>query len=88
MPAAPKKTPGPFSRAISAEIRALLGRRHFNQRQLADATGLSPNYVSKCLTDKQPFNTADLESIAEVLGTTPERLIQAAINTLSEDVPK
>lgn len=55
-----------------AEIKAELTRRNMTQRDLADAIGMSENYLSKALGGKRQFRPAELDAIRAELGHDDE----------------
>lgn len=55
------------------EIKAELHRRNMSQRDLADATGIHENYISKSLAGIRRFQEGELEAIARVLAPEPPR---------------
>lgn len=59
-----------------------MAKNRMSQARLSELTGLSPNYMSKCLGDKQPFTLADIEAVASALGRSPDELIRAAVAAL------
>lgn len=67
-----------LSDLVAEEIRALLARRRMSGRQLANALGVSPSWVSYRLTGTQPIDLNDLERIATVLNVPAERLMPQA----------
>lgn len=74
MPPRKSSGPGVLARAVSAEIRAAMGRARMSGNQLAThtrrdgATGLSQNYISKRLRDEADFTLNDVEMICDILG--------------------
>jgi transcriptional regulator with XRE-family HTH domain len=84
MPAGKQDAAGPLARAVSAEIRAMMGRQNLTQRDLAAKTSLSQNYLSKRLRDLVSFTLNDLETIAPILGVTDLRILQNAARSVDE----
>lgn len=72
--------------AIHEELRALIGRRSYSQRALADLSGVSQSVISKTIfRSESTLNLSQFETICEVLGDSPaevmlraERAVQAA----------
>lgn len=62
---------------VSAEVRAELGRRRMSQQALADLLGEGQWWVSKRLTNQNPFTLEDLERIAVALGLPPQHFMPA-----------
>jgi transcriptional regulator with XRE-family HTH domain len=63
--------PSDYARAVSAEIRKLMGARWMSNAGLAKATSLSQNYLGKRLRDELPFTLNDIDRIAKALGVDP-----------------
>lgn len=53
-----------YSRALAAEVRAMLARREINGRDIARALGVSPMYVSRRYRGQIPWDAAELAVIA------------------------
>lgn len=60
---------------VSAELRAELGRRRMSQQRLADLLGEGQWWVSKRLTNQNPFTLEDLERIAIALDLPPQHFM-------------
>jgi transcriptional regulator with XRE-family HTH domain len=67
--------PNAYARAVSAEVRRLMGERWFSGAKLAAKTGLSQNYLSKRLREELPFTLNDMTKIAEALEVDPTILL-------------
>lgn len=70
--------PGPLARAVSAEVRAAMGRHRVSGLQLAGMLKVSQNYLAKRLRDEAPFTINDVERICAVLGEDFADLMHAA----------
>lgn len=57
----------PYSLAVAAEVRAWLGRRGLNQRQLAERTGTNEIWISRRLHGKTSIDVEDLAKFALAL---------------------
>lgn len=79
MPSGSMPAPGPFARAVSAEVRSALARRMVSGAQVARATGRSQSYLSKRLRAEAAFTANDLEDICRVLQEDLEALLVAAV---------
>lgn len=79
MPSGFQPTPGPFARAISAEIRSSMARRQMSGAQLARATGRSQSYLSKRLRADASFSANDVADICDALDEDLETLLVAAV---------
>lgn len=64
-----------FREQVAAEVRSQLARRRVSGRALAAALGESPTWVSRRLNGQVPFDTDDLERVAEALDITPMELL-------------
>jgi len=53
---------------VAGEVRAHLARQRISGRQAAVRLGWTAPYLSRRLTGEIPFNVADLEAIAHLLG--------------------
>lgn len=67
MPTGTQAAPGPFARATSAEIRAVMARKRMSGTHLAAAAGMSQSYISRRLLDQASFSINDIEPICEAL---------------------
>jgi transcriptional regulator with XRE-family HTH domain len=56
-----------------------MGKRWLSGAKLAQATGLSQNYLSKRLRDELPFTLNDLDRIGRALGIDPSILALAPV---------
>lgn len=79
VPSGTAPTPGPFARAVAAEIRSAMARQRVSGVELARKTGRSQSYISKRLRDETPFSANDVEDICEVLGEDLFELLRAAV---------
>lgn len=62
---------------VSREIRAEMGRQRIIQSTLAEAMGVTDNWVSRRLRDETPITVKDLEKFAAALGVSVMDLLQA-----------
>lgn len=67
MPSGTQSESGPLAAAVSAEVRAAMGRQRVSGNQLAPKIGKSQNYVAVRLRDDAPFTLNDIERICEAL---------------------
>jgi transcriptional regulator with XRE-family HTH domain len=58
----------PLSESVAGEVRAHLARARLSGRQAALQLGWTQPYMSRRLTGDIPFDVADLEAIADLLG--------------------
>lgn len=73
----------PFTNAVHAEIRGWLGKRNLSQRQLAEKAGISKSKISRILgTGEQAVDVDELDSMCEVLGVSPEALVNDAVRSM------
>lgn len=73
-----QKEAGDFARAVSGEIRALIGRHQTSGRSVAERAKLGNNYFHIRLRDEKSFTLDDVAKIAPVFGMTPLELLRAA----------
>jgi predicted transcriptional regulator len=69
----------PFSERVAANVRAELARRSLSQTDLARMLGTTQQAVSRRISGKVPFDTEELNSIAEQLGVPVASLIPVEI---------
>lgn len=55
-----------------------MGRNHMNQRQLSEATGIDPSYLSRRLNCRSGWDVEPLAQIAQYFGKTLEELVANA----------
>ena len=79
MPSGFQPAPGPFARAICAEIRLAMTRRRVTGAELARRTGRSQSYMSKRLRDESAMTANDVSDICEALEVDLEALLVAAV---------
>jgi transcriptional regulator with XRE-family HTH domain len=75
---------GPFARAISAEVRAVLARQNMTVKFLAEKSGLSQGYLGKRLRDEAPLTANDFEAICRVLDKDLLGFVAAALEAARE----
>lgn len=79
MPSGSQPIPGPFARAISAEVRSVMARRRVSGAELARQTRRSQSYLSKRLRGDAQFTTNDIEDICTALKVDLLSLLAAAV---------
>jgi transcriptional regulator with XRE-family HTH domain len=79
MPSGSQPAPGPFARAVSAEIRIAMARHRVSGAELARNADRSQSYLSKRLRDEVAFTANDVADICQVLGEDLETLLVAAV---------
>jgi len=79
VPSGKQPQPGPFAKAVSAEVRSVMARRRVSGAQLASRVGRSQSYIAKRLRDDVPFSANDIEDICEVLEEDLLMLLHAAV---------
>lgn len=79
MPSGTQPEPGPFARAVCAEIRLAMTRRRVSGAEVARMTGRSQSYLSKRLRDESALTANDVADICDVLGEDLEQLLVAAV---------
>lgn len=85
MPSGKQPEPGPFARAVSAEIRAAMARHRVSALLLSSRAGLSRSYLGKRLRDEVSLTLNDVEAICEAIRENLPGLIQAAFKRMQED---
>ena len=71
--------PGPFARAVSAEIRSEMARQRITGAVLAARIERSQTYLAKRLRDVVPLGANDVEDICRELGVDLGSLLVAAV---------
>jgi transcriptional regulator with XRE-family HTH domain len=79
VPSGSQPQPGPFARAVSAQVRSAMALRRISGAQLASKTGRSQSYISKRLRGDASFTANDCEDICEVLGVDLLELLRGAV---------
>ena len=79
VPTGSRPPPGPFARAISAEVRSVMARKQVSGAQLASRVGKSPSYISKRLRADAQFSANDIADICEALEEDLLTLLTAAV---------
>ena len=79
VPSGKQPQPGPFAKAVSAEVRSVMARHRVSGAQLASRIGRSQTYIAKRLRDDVPFSANDIEDICEVLEEDLLMLLHAAV---------
>ena len=79
VPSGSQPKPGPFARAVSAQIRSAMALRQISGTQLASKSGRSQSYMSKRLREESSFTANDVEDICGVLGVDLLELLRAAV---------
>lgn len=64
--------PLPLTQRVAAEVRAFMGRHGLSQTRLAELLDWKQQYLSRRLTGTVPFDTNDLEALAEIFEVQPE----------------
>lgn len=88
MPSGKQPPSGPFARAISAEVRAAMGRHKVSAVLLATRAKMSRNYLGKRLRDESPFTLNDIEAICKAMREDLPGLMQAAFHRMQQDNEK
>jgi len=78
VPSGKQPAAGPFARAVSAEVRAVMARHRVSATLLAERAGLSRSYLGKKLRDEAPFTFNDIESICVAMREDLLGLLNAA----------
>ncbi|MET8908353.1 helix-turn-helix transcriptional regulator [Micromonospora sp. NPDC004551] len=67
-----------LTRAVASEIRAEMARREMTQQALAPLIGMSQQALSRRLRGEHPFDTAELERVANALGVPVAEFLPAS----------
>lgn len=68
---------------VAAEVRAEMGRQRATQRSIGEILGISQPQVSKRLLAEHPFNTRELDKLADAWGVPVERFLPAGQSVAS-----
>ena len=79
VPTGSQPEPGPFARALSAEVRSAMARKQVSGAQLATRVGRSNSYISKRLRADAQFTANDIEDICRALGEDLLAVLHAAV---------
>lgn len=79
VPSGKQQESGPFARALSAEVRAILARQRITVKRLAEDAGMSPTYLGKRLRDEASLTLNDAEAICQALGEDLQSFVNSAI---------
>lgn len=85
VPSGKQPESGPFARAVSAEVRAVMARHRVSATLLASRAKMSRSYLGKRLRDEVPFTFNDIEAICRAMREDMLGLIQAAAGRLPVD---
>ena len=78
----------PFSRIISASVKALATKKRMSNSYIAEQIGKSPTYVSLRIRGLDAWDTHDLSALAQLFGYTSAFGIVDEARGLSEsDTP-
>lgn len=66
------------ARAVTAEIRAEMGRQRFSNADLARILGVTEHTAGRRLRDEVPFDIVELHEVAAWLGVPISRLLADA----------
>jgi transcriptional regulator with XRE-family HTH domain len=66
---------GSLGSVVGANVRALMAARGVSQKQMESILGVTQSAVSKRLRGVTPFDTSDLEAIADAFGVDPADLL-------------
>lgn len=79
MPSGSQPAPGPFARALSAEVRSVMARKQISGAQLATRVERSNSYISKRLRADAAFTANDIEAICKALDEDLLSVLAAAV---------
>jgi len=78
MPGGTKSAPGPLTQAITAILRARMGRDNITKTALAAAIGVSRPQVQKILAGQKQIDVEQLDEMCWVLGLNAREVIAEA----------
>jgi len=84
VPLGKQPEPGPFARALSAEVRAIMARHRITASRLAQRAGMSRGYIGRRLRDEVSFTVDDVEVICVATREELPRLLQASLERLQK----
>jgi len=84
VPSGKQPVPGPLARAISAQIRMLMGERRMTAQALAEKAGLSRSYLGKRLRDEAALTSNDIEALCAALEIDIWTFANDALNRMKE----
>ena len=84
VPSGKQPAPGPLARAISAQIRMLMGERRMTAQALAEKAGLSRSYLGKRLRDEAALTSNDIEALCAALEIDIWTFANDALNRMKE----
>ena len=79
MPTGSQPEPGPFARALAAEVRSVMARKQISGAQLATRVGRSNSYIAKRLRADAQFTANDIEDICRELDVDLLAVLHAAV---------
>jgi len=85
MPQGKQGQAGPLSKAVAAEVRAVLARTRTHASKLSEDMGVSTSYISNRLRDKYPFTLNDVEAISRALKLDLVEFISAAAQHATDE---
>ena len=86
VPSGFQPSPGPFSRALTAEVRSAMRLRAVSGAELARGVGRSQSYLSKRLRDDSALTVDDVAMICDALDVNLEALLIAAVRASRFDL--
>ena len=75
---------GDFSRRVIGNIDYAVGKDPRPAAEIITAAGMSRNYFYTRMRGEKPFNTNDVEAIADALGMDPFALLQAPTENVTD----
>lgn len=68
-----------YSKAVAGVILGLYKQKRWNQERLAEKSGLTYPTIRRMIAGESEINTRELSLMAGALGTTPQRILDLAL---------
>jgi len=84
MPSGKQPASGPFARAVSAEVRAVMARQRISRVALASKMAVSEGYLGKRLRDEAALTLNDIYAICDAIGEDLPAFIADAYRSMGD----
>lgn len=74
-----------FSEQLASVVRGMLAEHDVSQEDAAASMGRAQSYVSVRVRGQKPWNTADLDALARLMGMTPAELLREIVTRAERD---
>lgn len=75
MPTGKQGAPTGLAKQFADYLRERMAQKNWTIQYVADATGMSKNYIATRLREEAIFNLRDFQRVAEMLGLEPDELM-------------